>query len=147
MPFYPPDRRVRCTDGTAAATPGAPGGTLRNLSPYMRSGGDISRTRGTYTRGSVGRSETEKGNYRRGTPAISDLTLEQDNVLHGPNDVFDKTDFHDGVQRIYQVEYASGTTASVAAEVMGVGDSYQDEDALLMTVQLDASGGIIEVGF
>ena len=147
MPFYPPDRRVRCTDGSAAATPSAPGGTLRDLSEYVRSGGDITRTRGTYTRGSVGRSETEKGNYRRGTPAISDLTLEQDNALNGPNDVFDMTDFHDGVQRIYQVEYASATTRSLAAEVMSVADSYQDEDVLLMTVQLDASGGIIEVGF
>lgn len=144
--FYPADRRVACTDGTAAASLGSPG-TLNDLSQWWRSGGDISVANKDRMRGVANRPADEFIYLRRTTPSISDLTLEQDETDPGPNSTFDMADAQTGHLRAYRVQYRTGATRIIAALLINVADSFQDEDALLMTVSLRGTGGMVEAGF
>ena len=147
MQFFPVDRRIGCTDGTAApGTPGAPA-SLRDLTGYWRSGGDITVTQVTAMRGVANRPSDEYLYVRRQTPAISDLVFEHDDEANGPVAVFDMADARTQNTRVYQVQYFTAHTRGVGALVSSVSDGFNDSDVLMLNVSLQASGALAEAGF
>ena len=144
--FFPVNRRVRITDGMAAATAQAPG-TLVDLTRWWRSGGDISVAQVTAMRGVANRGSDEYLYVRRQTPSISDVTFEEDDAAGGPVQTIDMADVRHEQQRAWQVEYESAHTRTIACLVSSVGDSFQESDVMLYPVGLQASGAMAEAGF
>ena len=141
--FYPANNQVAVTDGSAAPVTG----DLRNYTPWHRSGGDVSVENMTFQRGGMGRAADEHGSLRRYAVSISDQELEQDDATNATNHLYDMSDARVANERIFQRTYETGHSRSVNALVTGVGDSYSDDDVLLMNVSLQATGTLVEVGF
>lgn len=154
--FYPVDRQLAITDGTAAPGTVAVPVNLRNYTPFHRSGGEISVENQTAERGVAGRDTNESLYVRRQMVSISDQTLEQDDTAisaspaaSGTNRLFDMSDALTNQNRIYQVSYRTGFTRGCVVGVGSVSDSFQDGDVLLMNVSLFKadSAAVHEVGW
>ena len=148
MLFVPSEMNFGITDGSAAPGTHAAPVNLRNFTPNVRGGGEISVTHGIAKLGRFGRPAGQSGYLRHYDVEISDLSMEQDDAATtGTTILFEMNDPRTGQERIYQVTYATGHTRTVNALVASVGDSFSEDDFLMYNVGLVPTGTLTEVGF
>ena len=144
--YYPADRRVRITDGTASATVSAPG-TLLDLTQNWRSGGDFKTAPYTEDLGVGGREDDESVYTRRNMNTISDMVVEQDDRPNGPNDAFVMADPRPENNRVIQNQFRNTVTRTMECQVTGIGDGGQAAGVLLYNISLKGSGAILDANF
>lgn len=144
--YVPPDRRVRISDGTAAASATVPG-TLLDLSANWRSGGDISVEQKREMRGVANRPADEWLYLRRVTVGVSDSVFEQDDDAGHSGAAFNFGDARTANLRAFQVQYRSGVTRTTATLIGMMSDLFQPEGVLQETIGFQATGELAQANF
>lgn len=148
MLYLPRNRQVSITDGDNPPGNHANPTDLRNITQWVRSGGDISVVEDQFQRGPLGRVTREFGYLQSNETQVTDLSLElDDTATTGTSQVFEIGDVGYENERILQNVYATGGhTITCNCLVGSVGVTQADGDVLMMTVPLRGTGAVTVVG-
>ena len=147
MLFYPVNRQVSITDGNAAPGTHAAPANLRNVTPFLRSGGDVEVVESIFERGPYGRASKEYGYLRQNELVYTDLSMEMDDTATtGTSEIFEIGDVHYDQERIIQCLYATGHTLTGNCLVGSVKVETGAEDVVMLTAPIRGTGSLTSVG-